>query len=95
MPVGYNHHLISIYENERNTMKRQVNLPGVGIVEGEDVEFNSILEQWNKYRLADGYVIRAKTVVSAITRLPHRGPDGLPQYVIKHQTIVEVDPLTH
>ncbi len=76
-------------------MKRQVNLPGVGTVEGEDVKFSPIKEGWDQYQLADGYVIRAKTVVSAITRLPHRGPDGLPQYVIKHQTIVEVDPPTN
>jgi hypothetical protein len=47
-------------------------------------------EPWVTYRTKDGAVLKAKTVVVGIRRLPRRNPDGTSQYVIQTNTMCRV-----
>jgi len=39
-------------------------------VEAEEVEFLTRKEDWNEYQLLDGTVVRLKTVVTDVVRIP-------------------------
>jgi hypothetical protein len=69
-------------------MKKVVDFQGKK-VEGEAISFKLITpEQWNDYQLADGTVLRVKTILGGVVRLPEFAPDGDPIYVITTQNHV-------
>lgn len=66
-------------------MKRTIEFQGKK-VEGETINFRLISpEQWNEYQLVDGTILRVKTILGNVIRLPEYNPDGDPIYVINTQ----------
>ena len=57
-------------------------------VPGEELEFETVKENWNVYRAEDGTEIKMKSVVSNIIRLEAYKSDGEPIYVIKSTNLV-------
>lgn len=57
--------------------------------EGEDLDFETVKEDWNEYRLSDGTTLKVKIVLTGVRRLKDRyTPTGDPVYVIASQNIV-------
>ena len=53
-------------------------------VDGVEVAVASSNEQWSEYTLADGSVIRIRTAVMQVVRVPDDwDPEGNPLYVLK------------
>ncbi len=59
-------------------------------VEGEEIDFEPLREQWNEYRLSDGTLLRMKLVIAKVLRLDKRNEAGEPIYVINSQNVVSV-----
>jgi hypothetical protein len=63
-------------------------------VQGTEVGFDTMREEWNEYSLRDGSTIKVKTVVTNVIRLNGEyDPQGDPVYLIKsgnHTVCVEV-----
>ena len=58
-------------------------------VQGAEVRFDTVREEWNVYELKDGSTLKAKLVVTGIVRLAGEfTPDGDPVYVIKSTNLV-------
>ena len=57
-------------------------------VGAEDLEFETIREEWNTYRASDGSIIKLKTIVGKITRLDKYNEDGEPIYLVKSSSVV-------
>lgn len=71
-------------------MKRIIDFQGKK-VEGESINFKLISpEQWNEYQLNDGTILRVKTILGAVIRIPEYNPDGDPIYVINTQNHVVI-----
>lgn len=47
-------------------------------------------EPWVKCRLPDGTVIKVRTIVTMIKRLPRKNPDGTNMYAVSTNTVVRV-----
>jgi ABC-type ATPase with predicted acetyltransferase domain len=64
------------------------------LVEGEEVDFEVIREDWNVYKTSDGSKLKLKPVVGKIVRLDKRNTDGEPVYVLNSQNMVvaQVEP---
>ncbi len=70
----------------------KVNLGGQA-VEAEAMEFKPVEEQWSRYRLEDGTVVKLKLVVSDVFKLPTVDPvTGLPQLMVRSSNIMSVEP---
>jgi hypothetical protein len=53
-------------------------------VQGTEVGFDTIREEWNEYALRDGTTIKVKTVLTNVVRLNgEHDPQGDPVYVVK------------
>lgn len=52
-----------------------------------DLEFETIEEPWNEYRLKDGTNMRIKIVVTGVIRTSLYAADGDPLYFVNHQRI--------
>ena len=75
-------------------MKMKLNLGGK-TVEGERMEFKPIDENWNRYRLEDGTVVKLRLIVSEIFRLSGADPlTGIPQFLAKSSNVIAVEPPT-
>ncbi len=62
----------------------KVTLPGIGLVEGSEVEVLESTERWSDVKLADGTTLRIKPVVVSVTRVDGRyDPQGNPLYAIQ------------
>jgi hypothetical protein len=59
-----------------------------------DLEFETIDEPWNEYKLRDGTVIWMKAIVTGVMRTPFFSTDGDPLYYVNHQRIGRVIPST-
>lgn len=60
-------------------------------VEAEEVEFFARKEDWNEYQLSDGSVIRMKTVVTDVLRVPGEvDPEGNPVYHVRSTNVLRV-----
>ena len=63
-------------------------------VDGMEMDFEIVTEQWSEYRLLDGGVIRLKTtplqIVSVLNEdgQPRRSSNGDPIYVVNHKSDV-------
>jgi hypothetical protein len=63
------------------------------IVDGEEVSFKTIREEWNEYETEDGSTIRVKLVMANIVRLKDRlDATGTPIYALKSTNVVAVSP---
>ena len=61
-------------------------------VEGEELDFEPLKEQWNEYRCSDGSYIKLKIVVSKITKLDKRNDRGEPIYQVASANVLAVTP---
>ena len=60
-------------------------------VEGLDIRFKSVREDWNEYDLEDGSTVRMKTVVTDVIRLEDiYDREGNPVYTIKSGNMVVI-----
>ena len=71
-------------------MKRTIEFQGKK-VEGEAISFKLITpEQYVNYQLQDGTILRVKSVLNTVIRLPEFNPDGDPIYAINTQNHVVI-----
>ena len=64
--------------------KIKVNLPGVGLVEGVQIQVLESVERWSEIKLEDGTVLRIKPVVMSVTRIDGRyDNEGNPMYAVQ------------
>ncbi|MHC1611564.1 MAG: hypothetical protein ACXQTW_08265 [Candidatus Methanospirareceae archaeon] len=69
----------------------KVRLPNGSEVEATDVDFETVKEDWNEYKLEDGTVLKFKTVVSSIIRTENYDPmTGDPIYHVRSTNILRV-----
>lgn len=69
--------------------KTKVQVPGVGMVDAVEVAVEEATERWTDLKLADGTVIRIKTIVLGVIRVEGQyDPDGNPMYQIKANQIM-------
>ena len=72
----------------------KLNLGGMA-VEAEQMDFNPIEENWSRYRLEDGTVLKLRLIVSEIFKLPGADPlTGMPQFLAKSSNVMAVEPPT-
>ena len=60
-------------------------------VQGTLVDFETIREEYNTYKLSDGATVRMKTVVTSIIRTQEFNPDGEPVYIVNSQNVLVAD----
>jgi hypothetical protein len=58
-------------------------------IDKEDIEFKIIKEPWNEFHLADGTIIRAKMVLTMISRTNKFGSYGEPIYLTNAQPMIK------
>ena len=69
----------------------KVRLPNGSEVEATNVDFETLNEEWNEYKLEDGTVLKFKTVVSSIIRTENYDPmTGDPVYHVRSTNILRV-----
>lgn len=73
-------------------MERSTKIPFEGkIVEGLDMDFKTIIEEWNEYQVTDGSIVRLKVVVTNIVKVPDKYDNvGNPIYVVKSSNVLTV-----
>jgi hypothetical protein len=76
-------------------IKMQMNTPsGIQEVDAYELEYETIKEDWNQYRLPDGRLVRVKTIVSRISQVVDEdgkeqvNPDGSPLVVVTNRVEV-------
>ena len=72
-------------------MKRVELKLGDKTVEGTLVDFETVREEYNSYKLSDGSTIRMKTVVTNIIRTEEFTPTGEPVYIVNSQNVLVAD----
>ena len=72
-------------------MKRVELKLGDKTVEGTLVDFETVREEYNSYKLSDGSIIRMKTVVTNIIRTEEFTPTGEPVYIVNSQNVLVAD----
>jgi hypothetical protein len=60
-------------------------------VAGTLVDFETVREEYNSYKLSDGSTIRMKTVVTNIIRTEEFTPTGEPVYIVNSQNVLVAD----
>ncbi|MCW7071256.1 hypothetical protein B6V00_02135 [ANME-1 cluster archaeon ex4572_4] len=71
--------------------KVKVRLPNGQEIEAMDVDFETVKEDWNEYKLEDGTVLRFKTIVSSIIRTENYDPmTGDPVYHVRSTNVLRV-----
>ena len=72
----------------------KLNLGGKA-VEAEKMDFKPIDENWSRYRLEDGTVVKIRLIVSEFFKLPGADPlTGMPQFLAKSSNVMAVEPPT-
>ncbi len=56
-------------------------------VEGEEMDWKVLREEWNEYECSDGTKLK-KTIVQKIIRLDKRNADGEPIYQVRSSNVV-------
>jgi hypothetical protein len=60
-------------------------------IEAEDIDFDTIKEDWNEYKLEDGSTLKIKLIVTGIIRTSNHDPmTGDPVYQVKSTNVVRV-----
>ncbi len=68
----------------------QVPITPEDLLEGEDVDFQTVKEDWNEYKLNDGTTLKVKLVLVGVKRLKKYQPDGKPIYVVNTTNVVRI-----
>ena len=73
-------------------MDRIVKIPyQAAMVDAEELDFQTMKEEWNEYQISDGSTIRIKLVMTNIVRLlDKRDQEGNPIYVAKTSNVMAV-----
>lgn len=58
------------------------------LYDADDVDFETIREGWNLYKLADGTILRVKLVLTQVKRTKKYRPDGDPIYQIWSHNVI-------
>ncbi len=62
-------------------------------VDGDDVSFTVVKEDWNTYQLHDGTEIRVRLIVQQVIKIPGEVDDqGKPVYVVRSNNVLVVKP---
>ena len=70
----------------------RVRLPNGTEVEAMNVDFETVKEDWNEYKLKDGTILKFKTVVSNVIRTENYDPmTGDPVYHVRSTNILRVN----
>jgi len=71
-------------------MERIVKVPYQGLtVDGIEVDFKALREEWNEYEASDGSTVRLKVIVTNIVRLKDKFDSvGNPIYVVKSSNVL-------
>ena len=71
--------------------KLKVRLPDGREIEAMDVDFETVKEDWNEYKLEDGTILKFKTIVSSIVRTEEYDPmTGDPVYQVRSTNVLRV-----
>jgi len=68
------------------TNKTRVPIRGK-MVEGVDVRYEQVKEDWNEYKLEDGTILKIKTVLSRVVRTEEYDQNGEPIYFFNTSTV--------
>ncbi|MFZ2071456.1 MAG: hypothetical protein WAV32_07680 [Halobacteriota archaeon] len=69
----------------------RMRLPNRREIEAMDVDFETIKEDWNEYKLEDGTILKFKTIVSSIIRTEDYDPmTGDPVYHVRSTNVLRV-----
>jgi len=69
----------------------KVRLPDGREIEAMDVDFETVKEDWNEYKLEDGTILKFKTIVSSIVRTEEYDPmTGDPVYHVRSTNVLRV-----
>ena len=72
-------------------MKTKINFNGQ-TVEAERMDFTPVREEWSRYRLEDGTIIKLRSIVSEILRLPGFDPvTGVRNFLTRSSNVVAVE----
>jgi len=75
----------------RKVKKVKIRLPNGREIEAMDVDFETVREDWNEYKLEDGTILKFKTIVSSIIRTEEYDPmTGDPVYHVRSTNILRV-----
>ncbi|MHC1635754.1 MAG: hypothetical protein ACXQTS_03905 [Candidatus Methanospirareceae archaeon] len=67
----------------------KIRLPNGREVEAVEVDFETIKEDWNEYKLEDGTILKFKTIVTSVIRTNDYDPmTGDPIYHVRSTNIV-------
>ena len=81
-----------VYGMDGMSKKIRINI-GNQSAEAESMEFTPIDEQWSRYRLEDGTIVKIKIVASEVFKLPQPDPiTGLPQLIVRSSNVMSVEP---
>ena len=62
-------------------------------VDGDDVSFSIVKEDWNTYQLHDGTEIRVRLIVQQVIKIPGEVDEqGNPVYVVRSNNVLIVKP---
>ena len=62
-------------------------------VDGDDVTFTVVKEDWNTYQLHDGTEIRVRLIVHQVVKIPGEVDEqGNPVYVVRSNNVLVVKP---
>ena len=79
------------FKSKKGVRKLKVRLPNGSEVEATNVDFETVKEDWNEYKLEDGTVLRFKTVISSVIRTANYDPmTGDPVYHVRSTNILRV-----
>jgi len=73
-------------------MERTIKVPFEGkTVDGLDMDFKSIKEDWNEYQINDGTIVRMKVVVVNIAKVTDKyDNEGNPVYIVKTSNVLAI-----
>jgi hypothetical protein len=73
-------------------MERTIKVPFEGKShDGIDLDFKTMNEDWNEYQVADGTIVRLKTVVTNIVKVPDKYDNaGNPVYIVKSSNVLSI-----
>ncbi len=64
--------------------KVKVNVPGLGLVDGTEVQILESLDRWTEVKLDDGTTLRVKPIVVSVARIDGRyDQNGNPMYALQ------------
>ena len=60
-------------------------------VDGIEMDFKTLREEWNEYEISDGSTVRLKVIVTNIVRLKDKfDPVGNPIYLVRSSNVLSI-----